>query len=508
MQREDPFDNSPPGPAAIADGGHVDVALEEVSPAVRRVDLGLRRRAHRLRAIAGRQHAGTLSRRALVAADVVVGGLALVAAAVVQPDQAVEAGALTTLPLLVVLIDAHGLYRRDEHLINKTTLEESARLFQVATLWSLLTWLFTGLITGHHLTPGQVFILWALVFMLMVAGRALTRRALRDVTPPERCLVVGDAAAATTLHRKFEVSFALRGRVIGRIPLGDDSRRNGHDAAAIPVVGSLAGLGEALSEHEVDRVIIAPRDFDDGIDAIRIARDFTVKVSVLPRVLEAVGSALEFDDADGLTLMGLRRSSPGVSYRLKRAMDVTAAAASLILLAPVIALIALMIKIDSRGPVLYRQKRIGRNSQEFWMLKFRSMTDGADAEKAALLALNETVGLFKIARDPRVTRIGRLLRETSLDELPQLWNVLRGDMSLVGPRPLVPEDDAQIQGWERKRLNVTPGMTGLWQILGSTRVPLEDMVKLDYLYGVTWSLWLDIKILLRTVAYVLNRRSA
>jgi lipopolysaccharide/colanic/teichoic acid biosynthesis glycosyltransferase len=142
------------------------------------------------------------------------------------------------------------------------------------------------------------------------------------------------------------------------------------------------------------------------------------------------------------------------------------------------------------------------------MIKFRSMVDGADARKADLLALNETEGLFKIADDPRVTRVGRLLRRSSLDELPQLWNVLRGEMTLVGPRPLVPDDDVKIQGCWRERLNVTPGMTGVWQILGSTRVPMDEMVKLDCLYAATWSLWLDVKILLRTVAYVANRRSA
>ena len=142
------------------------------------------------------------------------------------------------------------------------------------------------------------------------------------------------------------------------------------------------------------------------------------------------------------------------------------------------------------------------------MLKFRSMVDGADAQKAMLHALNDTEGLFKIADDPRVTSVGRLLRRSSLDELPQLWNVVGGEMSLVGPRPLVPDDDVKIEGWQRGRLTMRPGMTGPWQILGSTRVPLPEMVKLDYLYGANWSLWLDLKILLRTVAYVANRRSA
>ena len=134
------------------------------------------------------------------------------------------------------------------------------------------------------------------------------------------------------------------------------------------------------------------------------------------------------------------------------------------------------------------------------------MYDGADGHKESLLHRNEADGFFKIAEDPRVTPIGRWLRRTSLDELPQLLNVLRGEMSLVGPRPLVDEEDARIEGWFRRRLDVTPGMTGAWQVLGSSRIPLHDMVTIDYLYRTNWTLWLDLKILLRTVPHVLRRR--
>src|SRR5207244_3359643 len=137
--------------------------------------------------------------------------------------------------------------------------------------------------------------------------------------------------------------------------------------------------------------------------------------------------------------------------------------------------------------------------------KFRTMEEGADFRKSELLSLNEADGLFKIADDPRITRVGRFLRSTSLDELPQLWNVLRGKMSLVGPRPLVADDDRRVDGWHRRRLQLTPGMTGHWQILGSSRIPLHEMVELDYLYIVNWSLWGDVKLLLRTLPHVLAR---
>jgi lipopolysaccharide/colanic/teichoic acid biosynthesis glycosyltransferase len=167
---------------------------------------------------------------------------------------------------------------------------------------------------------------------------------------------------------------------------------------------------------------------------------------------------------------------------------------------------ALAVKLTSRGPVLFRQARVGKGGRTFDLLKFRTMYEGSDERKRELLELNEADGLFKIADDPRVTPVGRLLRRCSLDEAPQLINVLRGEMSLVGPRPLVVEEDSRIQGWLRRRLDVTPGMTGIWQVLGSARVPLHEMVKLDYLYRANWSLWLDIKILLRTVPFVFARR--
>jgi lipopolysaccharide/colanic/teichoic acid biosynthesis glycosyltransferase len=192
---------------------------------------------------------------------------------------------------------------------------------------------------------------------------------------------------------------------------------------------------------------------------------------------------------------------------LKRAMDVAGAAVGLIVLAPLMALLAVAIKLDSSGPVFFRQRRIGRHGETFSMLKYRSMVDNAEDIKSTLHDRNEAKGgLFKITNDPRITRVGGFLRRTSLDELPQLLNVLAGSMSLVGPRPLIIDEDALIEGWQRRRLSVKPGMTGMWQIFGSSRIPMDEMVKIDYLYGANWSLWLDLKILLRTVPYVLRRR--
>jgi lipopolysaccharide/colanic/teichoic acid biosynthesis glycosyltransferase len=164
--------------------------------------------------------------------------------------------------------------------------------------------------------------------------------------------------------------------------------------------------------------------------------------------------------------------------------------------------VAIAIRLDSAGPILFRQARVGRDGRPFRILKFRSMVRDAEALKPGVAHLNTGAGLFKIRDDPRVTRVGRFIRRWRLDELPQLINVCRGDMSLVGPRPLIADEDARITGLDRSRLQLTPGMTGHWQLLGSTRVPMHEMVAIDYLYVANWSLWTDIKVLLRTVRLV------
>ncbi len=225
----------------------------------------------------------------------------------------------------------------------------------------------------------------------------------------------------------------------------------------------------------------------------------------MPRVHEVVGPTAEIDGGTplGVQRLGLSRSS----RLLKRAFDLTVGSAILLAAAPLMLAIAILVRCDSPGPALFRQKRIGRDGEPFEILKFRTMVAGADAQKATLAGLNDAAaGLFKITHDPRVTRVGRRLRQTSVDELPQLLNVLRGEMSLVGPRPLVGDEDSQIVGLDRRRLRLTPGMTGHWQIAGSSRVPLAEMVKLDHRYVAGWSLRDDVKVLLRTIPYVLSRR--
>ena len=312
--------------------------------------------------------------------------------------------------------------------------------------------------------------------------------------------------AAGWIARRFGEAPGLNARVVGRVPLEPELV----SANGIPVLGDVSALQSLLVERRVDRAIIVPRGAvsDELLNTIRRLKALGVRVSVLPRLFEVVGSSVERDEVDGITLLGMRRYGlTRSSQAIKRGLDLVGAGLGVLVLAPLLATIAIAIKLDSPGPVLFRQRRMGRHEVPFEMLKFRTMVDGAEAQQSALAARNEAKdGLFKIKDDPRITRVGGLLRRTSLDELPQLFNVLRGDMALVGPRPLVLDEDSRIEGWQRSRLQLPPGMTGPWQVFGSARIPLSEMVKIDYLYGANWSLWLDVKILLRTVSFVLDRR--
>jgi exopolysaccharide biosynthesis polyprenyl glycosylphosphotransferase len=230
-------------------------------------------------------------------------------------------------------------------------------------------------------------------------------------------------------------------------------------------------------------------------------------VKLLPEFSDLLPQRLEIHEVGGRRYIGFVPVA-AVSWA-KRAVDLLLVSVGLLAATPVLLAIVLAIKLDSPGPVFYRQQRVGKHGRFFWMLKFRSMCVDADRRLEELRAHNEATGpLFKIRQDPRVTRVGRLLRRWSLDELPQLLNVLRGDMSLVGPRPPLPAEVEQYEDWQHGRLRAVPGLTGLWQVSGRSEVPFHDMVRLDLHYIRNWSLALDLEILLRTIPAVLTNRGA
>jgi exopolysaccharide biosynthesis polyprenyl glycosylphosphotransferase len=420
--------------------------------------------------------------------------------------------AIAAVPLIVVMSKLVGIYDRQELLVRKSTLDEAPALFELATLYALIVWLLNGFVISKSSDRRELLVEWATLFVMLLAAHVTARWLSRRLTRAERCLVIGDEASAERIKRKLAARPSLHATVVAFVPLQRLSRRaRGTDMhSSGPGVGwEGSDLQALVSDTQADRIIVAPEmiDADDVLNLIRAATSLRLRVSVVPRVLEVVGSSVEFDDVEGLPLLCMRSVHLSRSSQLiKRALDVTVAVVVLVPLIPLLAIVALAIKVDSRGKVLFRQLRIGRDGAPFQMLKFRTMVLGAHERRHELQHLNEADGLFKIDNDPRITRVGALLRRTSLDELPQLWNVIRGDMSLVGPRPLVVEEDEQIRGWERRRLQLTPGITGHWQVLGSARIPLHEMVKIDYLYVTNWSLWNDVKILVRTIQYVAGRK--
>jgi exopolysaccharide biosynthesis polyprenyl glycosylphosphotransferase len=274
----------------------------------------------------------------------------------------------------------------------------------------------------------------------------------------------------------------------------------------VPVLGSLHELEQIAQQYGVRRVIVSSASVrrDDQIEQVlRQCRALQLKFSLLPDLSDALGSAVEVDDVEGVTLLGVNPPwLPPSSRAIKRLIDLLLASLLLVLFSPLLVLLGIAIKLDSRGPVFFSQRRVGRNGRRFRVYKLRTMVADADKRRAELLSLSNDPNWLHLADDPRVTRVGRILRRVSLDEVPQLWNVVRGQMSMVGPRPLIEDEDERVQGWARGRLDLTPGLTGYWQVLGRTRIPFEEMVKLDYLYVMNWSLWEDIRLMLRTLPVV------
>jgi exopolysaccharide biosynthesis polyprenyl glycosylphosphotransferase len=410
------------------------------------------------------------------------------------------------IPILLLGAKLYGLYDRDEMLIRKTTLDEAPKLFQMATLVALVAWLTDGLILDGPLERSGALLLWLTLTALLIAARAAARALALRIAPVERCLFIGEDSAMSTFRAKLACHGGVKAKVVAHLDLGKISSWSA-DASSSE---RLTEIRDLACELDVHRAVVAPRSADAGemLDLVRTLKAVGVKVSVLPRLLEVVGSSVEFDNVHGVTVMGVRRFDLArSSAAVKRAFDLCGSSLGLLALSPLMLAFAAAIKLDSPGPVFFRQLRVGRHGERFHVLKYRTMVPDAEALKDSLRHRNEAAeGLFKIADDPRVTRVGRLLRKSSLDELPQLFNVLEGKMSLVGPRPLVVEEDEQVEGWHRRRLELTPGMTGHWQILGPARVPLREMVAIDYLYVANWSLWTDIKILLRTIPHVVARR--
>ena len=317
----------------------------------------------------------------------------------------------------------------------------------------------------------------------------------------DRTLIVGSGEVARTVMRTLVARPDLGYQLVGFVePNPGDSKEA---IGRFQQLGTLENLTEILKEHQVTEVIITvPSGHHRRIEQIiRRCNKAGARARIVPDFFQLSLQHVDVDSLGGIPLIGIRDTRLGRGPRIiKRGMDILGGVVGLAVFAPLIGAIALAIRLDSKGPIFFRQERLGENERPFEVIKFRSMRVGAEAEQAQLQALNEADGpLFKIRDDPRLTRVGRWIRRASLDELPQFVNVLRGEMSLVGPRPPLASEVEQYHGWQRKRLSVKPGVTGLWQVSGRSDLAFDEMCLLDIYYIENWSLWLDVRIILRTI---------
>jgi exopolysaccharide biosynthesis polyprenyl glycosylphosphotransferase len=473
--------------------------------------------AHRRSLTSVPKRRGWLVRRMLVLADVVGLTAAFALSQWIWPAQP---GAwaqnvelllfVVSLPVWVVLADLHGLYRRDEERTDHSTADDLVGVFQLVSVGS---WAFVagGWITGLAEPPvGRIIVFWALAIACVTLSRAAARSVCRRrVTYLQNTVIVGAGLVGQQIAQKFLHHREYGINLVGFVDASPRERLPALDC--VPLLGGPDQLDAIVRRYGVERVVIAfsSDPSESSVGLVRSVKDLDVQVDIVPRLFELLTPAAPIFTVEGLPLVGLPPLRLSRRARLlKRALDVVASATALVLLAPLFALVGLLIKLDSSGPVFFRQLRVGTKGGVFRIFKFRTMGVDADTRKAEYAHLNRHAQaggdprMFKIDDDPRVTRVGRFLRKYSLDELPQLINVLKGEMSLVGPRPLIAEEAQYVRDWGRKRLDLKPGITGLWQVHGRSAIPFEEMVRLDYLYVTTWSVWNDFLLLLRTVAVV------
>lgn len=451
--------------------------------------------------------------RLLFAADVVsslIGG----ALTVLIFDLSIASGMLLASSLLVISVSLAfvlGLYS-DRDLLTWTSGLADAPRSLVAAL--LLTWPLYAVVelAGISSPVGVTLTAVALTAAIDSLARALGRGWIHKVAPlRQRTVMVGSGLVADRIADRLDRHHEFGLETIGLV---DDDVHTLEGSKGLPKLGSLNQLDTVLKSFAVDRVIIAfsRASHQQLLACIRACRDQGVAVDIVPRLFELIDSGPSLTQVGGLPLISIRAPRlTATSRAAKRIVDLLVSFTMLVLLSPLLLVVAIAIKLDSRGPVMFKQVRAGRGGTEFEVYKFRSMFKDADERKRQYESENEATDgvMFKIRRDPRITRVGRLIRRTSIDELPQLVNVLKGDMSLVGPRPLIlDESKYAAMSWHARRLDLRPGITGPWQVSGRSDLPFQEMIRFDYQYVSGWSLARDIEILLATIPVVLSGRGA
>ena len=473
-----------------------------------------------------RHRRGWVMRRVLLVADVVGLIAAFVAAELVLGNfsDGVDPRIITlflfflvSLPLWVLVAKLYGLYDRDEERTDHSTTDEVSDVFHVVTIlvWVLFAGAWVTKITTPQIDKTVLFWLLAIVFIAgaRIVGRSLVRRSSAYI---QNTVIVGAGDVGQLIARKYVQHPEYGIRLVGLV---DDSPHELRPELGDRPVYALDDLIDVVRREDVERVVIAFTETSNErlLALVRDLRRFEVQIDVLPRLYEALTPKLDVHSVEGIPLVGLPPAGLSRSSRaLKRSLDLVLASVLVVLTSPLIALAAWRIKRDSPGPVLFRQPRLGEGGREFPMLKFRTMKVGSDTEVhreyvRSIMdkgAAPTAGGLYKLERPDAVTRSGRWLRRTSLDELPNLFNVLKGEMSLVGPRPCLEYETEYFAPHHFERFLVPAGITGLWQVTARAKTTFAEALDLDVAYARGWSLGLDLKILARTPLSVFRQRGA
>ncbi len=453
----------------------------------------------------------SIARRSLAAADVLgfVAAL-LVAAAATEAPLLITADWRLTIGGVIfwlALLRALKLYDVPLRRVGHVQLDEFPQVLQAAIPVALLAWWCMSITQTDPI--GAEWALWFGGSLLATCTllRATTQRLVRWWIGPQRALLIGSDPILRILDGQLRANrrFGIKPVLLvptERVSAEDTPKAAGEEDATDLDTERIHAL---IGRERIDHVIISSVSGSPGsvVDLLESCRRLPLQVTLLPTDLEAMGQSVVVGDVAGTTLISLRPLVLSRTSRItKRATDIAGAAAGLTLAAPLLLVIAVVIRADSRGPILFRQERLGRNETSFRILKFRTMLPGADKLHARMLADSHDPNWLRVIQDPRITRVGHFLRRTSLDELPQLWNVLVGEMSLVGPRPLIAAENSNVTGRGIARSDLRPGVTGLWQVLGRTDLTFAEMIQLDYIYATNWSLWTDLSLILRTVPAV------
>lgn len=416
----------------------------------------------------------------------------------------------------VMIFQLRGLYRLPRW---ASILDEASIIASGATTAMAIVILYSFL---QRFYPSRLIFIyaWLIMIALLITKRVITRLVRRTLWSRghgiERVVIAGTGQAGQRFMQHIFNSPHIGYKLIGMVddvPLPENwSLATERRVVRPSYLGTLEEIDTIVREKRIDQVIIAlPSTAHRHVmPIIERCRELDVGFMLVPDLFELTLDRVNTYEVGGLPLIGLKSARiGGWNYAVKRAMDIVIALAVLIGTSPLLLLISIAIKLDSPGPVLFAQERVGKDWRRFICYKFRTMSQDAELLKADLIAAHNAGDLlFKLKDDPRRTRVGRFLRRTSLDEFPQFINVLLGEMSVVGPRPQIPAEVDNYEEWHHRRLTVTPGLTGLWQVNGRSDLTFDEMVKLDLYYAEHWSPWLDIKLMLRTIPAVLLGRGA